>query len=210
MNDPNLIFTFWLHLVPEGKNISHFIHSQLEGLGGTAMGSGKIQQVSVGDVNECRSGIELCGDEAVCLNGYGTYFCQCKEGYEDQSLNKTGTLCVRVPPSGLRFLYSYMEIFVGTIVFFIAVIVVVLSVLCTVLKKRRTKKDLSFPETAPSNTREVSHPQPVAFDLTNVGSLLTLDPSCLKLRAKSPECLPQLESSPIEVCRVSVEQSERL
>lgn len=52
------------------------------------------------DVNECSSGIELCGDEAICLNGYGTYICQCKEEYEDRSLSKLGTLCVHSPRSG--------------------------------------------------------------------------------------------------------------
>lgn len=52
------------------------------------------------DVNECNSGIDLCANEAICLNGDGTYSCQCKEGYEDRSLTKSGTLCVRNPRSG--------------------------------------------------------------------------------------------------------------
>ncbi|XP_060086568.1 uncharacterized protein LOC132565967 [Heteronotia binoei] len=210
INDPNLIFTFWLHLVPEEKNISHFIHSQLEGLDGTATGSGRIQQVSVGDVNECSSGIELCGEEAICLNGYGTYFCQCKEEYEDQSENKSGTLCVRVPFSGLRFLYSYMEIFVGVTVFFMALIVVATSVLCALLRKKQTKKDLSVPEMASPNTHVAPPSQSVAFDLDNVGDLLTLDPARLKLRARSPEWSLELGSSPTEACKVFMEQSERL
>ncbi|XP_054852185.1 uncharacterized protein LOC129341179 [Eublepharis macularius] len=210
MNYPNLLFTFWLHLVPEENNISGLIHSHLEGLGGTFTGSGEIRHVSVGDVNECSSGIELCGDDAICLNGYGTYLCQCKEEYEDRSLTKSGTLCVRSPPSGLRFLYSYMEIFVGTMIFFISAIVVVISVLCTIVKKRRTKKDLSFPEAALSRAPAASHSQSTTFDQNNVRNLLTLDPARLKLRAKSPEWPLQLRSSPTEVCRVSVEQSECL
>ncbi|XP_077171477.1 uncharacterized protein LOC143826518 isoform X2 [Paroedura picta] len=210
MNDPNLMLTFWLHLVPEEKNISHFIHSQLEGLGGKTTGSGKIRQVSVGDVNECTSGSELCGDEAVCLNGYGTYSCQCKQGYEDRSLNKSGTLCVQVPPSGLRFLYSYMEIFVGAMIFFIAVIVVALSVLCAILKNRRAKKDSDLPQAASSNTQATSHSQPLAFDLNSITGLLTLDPACLKLRASSPERPLHFGSGPADTFRVSVEQSERL
>lgn len=106
-------------------------------------------------------------------------------------------------------MYSYMEIFVGATIFFIAVIVVVISVLCSILKKRRAK-DLSVPDMASSNTQAASHSQPIAFDLNNVGNLLTLDPACLKLRAKSPEWAPHFGNSPTEVCRVSMEQSERL
>ncbi|XP_048338865.1 uncharacterized protein LOC125425304 [Sphaerodactylus townsendi] len=210
MNDPNLIFTFWLHLEPDEKNISRLIHSQLEGLRGTSTRSGKIQQVSVGDVNECSFGTELCGDAAICLNIYSTYFCECKEEYEDQSLTKSGTLCVRIPPSGLRFLYSYMEIFVGAMVFFIAVIVVAIVVLCTIVKKKRTKKDFSVPGVALSRTLPMSRTQPVAFDQSNINTLLSLDPARLKLRAKQPEWPLQLASTPTEVCRISIEQSECL
>ncbi|XP_061478273.1 uncharacterized protein LOC133382812 isoform X2 [Rhineura floridana] len=101
-NGPNLIFMFWLHLTPEEKNISHLLHLQLEDLSGASMGPGKVQTVVVKDVNECNSGIGLCGDEATCLNGYGTYLCQCKEEYEDHSSTKSGTLCIRSPRSANR------------------------------------------------------------------------------------------------------------
>ncbi|XP_066494168.1 uncharacterized protein [Tiliqua scincoides] len=207
-NGPNLIFTFWLHLKPEEKNISHFIHSQLKDLSGGSMGAGEIRLVSVGDVDECSSGIELCGDAAICLNGYGTYICQCKEEYEDRSLTKLGTLCVHSPRSGIGSLYSYAEILVGTTVFFIFVLVVVISVLSSIVKKRCTKEDGGFEQSVLSGTR--ARLQSTAFQQDNIHNLLTLDPAKLKLRAKSPDCPLQPRTSPSETYRVSIEQSECL
>ncbi|XP_053140292.1 uncharacterized protein LOC128339842 isoform X2 [Hemicordylus capensis] len=209
-NGPNLLFTFWLHLKPEEKNISHVIHSQLKDLRGTSVGVGELRLVSVGDVNECTSGIGLCGDESICLNGYGTYFCQCKEEYEDRSSTKLGTLCVRSPRAGIGSLYSYTEILVGTTVFFISALVVVISVLCTIVKKKCTKDNVHFQEAALSGTPASSHLRPTAFDQNNIHNLLTLDPAQLKLRAKPPEWPLQLKTSPSEMYRVSIEQSECL
>ncbi|KAJ6659643.1 hypothetical protein lerEdw1_018612 [Lerista edwardsae] len=207
-NSPNLIFTFWLHLKPEEKNISHFIHSQLKGLNGESMGTGEIRLVSVGDVNECSSGIELCGDEAVCLNGYGTYLCQCKEEYEDRSLSKLGTFCVHSPQSRISSWFSYAEILVGTTVFFIFALVVVLSVLSSIVKKRCTKETGGLEGAVLSGTR--ARLKATAFQQDNIRNLLTLDPAKLKLRAKSPEWPLQQRTSPSETYRVSIEQSECL
>jgi len=59
-------------------------------------------------VNECSSGVSLCGEEAECFNGVGTYLCRCKKGYEDHSPTKSGTLCVRTPQSGSdTVMFSY-------------------------------------------------------------------------------------------------------
>lgn len=52
------------------------------------------------DVNECQAGLGLCGEEAECFNGVGTYLCRCKKGYEDHSPTKSGTLCIRAPRAG--------------------------------------------------------------------------------------------------------------
>ncbi|XP_039198915.1 uncharacterized protein LOC120307828 [Crotalus tigris] len=207
-NGPNLIFAFWLHLTSEEKNISYLLNFQLEDLSGAFVGAGKVQTVLVRDVNECNSGIDLCGNEAICLNGDGTYSCQCKEGYEDRSLTKLGTLCVRHPRSGLDSLYSYTEFIVGITVFCITVFVVVISVLCTIIKKRRIKKDMRVREAAlPGMPAE---PQRTTFDHNNIRQLLTLDPAQLKVRAKQPELPLQLRTGPSETYRVSIEQSERL
>ncbi|XP_040409003.1 uncharacterized protein LOC121068030 isoform X2 [Cygnus olor] len=99
----SLLLTFWLHLKPQERNMSLLLHSQLEELLGASVGVEKLQLVSllVEDVNECSSGVSLCGEEAECFNGVGTYLCRCKKGYEDRSPTKSGTLCVRAPTSGL-------------------------------------------------------------------------------------------------------------
>ncbi|XP_053236339.1 uncharacterized protein LOC128409867 [Podarcis raffonei] len=202
-NGPNLIFMFWLHLTPEEKNISHLLHLQLEDLGGTSVEVGKVQTVVVRDVNECSSGIGLCGDKAICRNGYGTYICQCKEGYEDRSPKNSGTLCFHNPQTGISSLFRYTEILVGTTVFFICALVVVISVLCSIVRNKFTKKDLHFQEAALPGTS-------TSFDQNNIHPLLSLDPGLLKLRAKSPERPLQQRTSPSETYRVSIEQSECL
>ncbi|XP_008112551.1 uncharacterized protein LOC103279406 isoform X2 [Anolis carolinensis] len=94
-NGPNLIFTFWLHLTSEETNMPRLVYSKLEDLSGISMGIGEIRNILVRDVNECNTGIGQCDAEATCLNGFGTYICQCKEEYEDHSLTKSGTLCLR-------------------------------------------------------------------------------------------------------------------
>lgn len=107
--------------------MSLLLHSQLEELLGASVGVEKLQLVSLlvegsclglaaeplcaqpgvthgtyslSDVNECSLGVTLCGEEAECFNGVGTYLCRCKKGYEDRSPMKSGTLCVRAPTSG--------------------------------------------------------------------------------------------------------------
>ncbi|XP_042684153.1 uncharacterized protein LOC122165340 [Centrocercus urophasianus] len=98
----SLLLTFWLHLKPEERNMSLLLHSQLGELLSASVGAGKLQLISllVEDVNECNSGVSLCGEEAECFNGVGTYLCRCKKGYEDHSPTKSGTLCIRTPQSG--------------------------------------------------------------------------------------------------------------
>ncbi|XP_037989399.1 uncharacterized protein LOC119699655 isoform X2 [Motacilla alba alba] len=100
--DANLLLTFWLHLEPEERNVSLLLHSHLEELLGTLVGVEELQLVSlfVEDVNECQAGLGLCGEEAECFNGVGTYLCRCKKGYEDHSPTKSGTLCIRTPRAG--------------------------------------------------------------------------------------------------------------
>ncbi|KAF2975005.1 hypothetical protein EK904_006933 [Melospiza melodia maxima] len=101
-SDANLLLTFWLHLEPEDRNVSLLLRSHLEELLGTSVGVEKLQLVSlfVEDVNECQAGLGLCGEEAECFNGVGTYLCRCKQGYEDHSPTKSGTLCIRAPRAG--------------------------------------------------------------------------------------------------------------
>ncbi|XP_058038650.1 uncharacterized protein LOC131198163 [Ahaetulla prasina] len=209
-NGPDLIFAFWLHLTSEEKNISHSLHFQLEDLNGIFVGAGKVQTVLVRDVNECNSEIGLCGNEAICLNEYGTYSCQCKEEYEDRSLTKSGTLCVRNPRSGLDSFYNHIEFILGITAFCITLLIVVITVLCIIIKKRCIKRDTQFQETVLPVMPVEPQLQPSTFDHNNIRQLLTLDTAQLKVRAKPPELPLQLRAGSSETCRVSIEQSERL
>ncbi|XP_038252711.1 uncharacterized protein LOC119853566 isoform X2 [Dermochelys coriacea] len=212
-NDLKPTFTFWLHLKSEERNMSVLLHSQLNDLIGKPVEAEKLQMalLSVRDVNECNSGIGMCGDEADCLNEDGTYLCRCKKGYEDRSRMKSGTLCVRIPQSGIGGFFSYMEILVGTTVFFIFILVVVASSLCTILRKRPTKKDSCIEEPVASGTPSVQSQLPASsIDLSTLGDHLILDPFRPKLRAKPPEWTSQVRSNPTETYRISIEQSERL
>ncbi|XP_023964844.3 uncharacterized protein LOC101944256 isoform X1 [Chrysemys picta bellii] len=212
-NDLKPTFTFWLHLKPEERNLSVLLHSQLNDLIGKSMGAEKLQMalLSVRDVNECNSGIGMCGDEADCLNEDGTYLCRCKKEYEDRSPTKSGTLCIRIPQSGIGGLFSYLEILVGTTVFFIFILVVVASSLCTILRKRPTKKACIEEPVASGTPSSAQSQLPVSsIDLSNLGDHLILDPFRPKLRAKPPEWTSQVRTHPNETYRISVEQSERL
>ncbi|XP_070588627.1 uncharacterized protein [Erythrolamprus reginae] len=212
-NGPNLIFLFWLHLTSEEKNISKSLNFQLEDLHGTFVAGGKIQTVLVRDVDECNSEIGICGNEAVCLNQYGTYSCQCKEEYEDHSLTKSGTLCVRNPrnpQSGLDFFYNYTELIVGITLSCITLLIIVIIVLCIIIKKRCKKRDMRSQEAALPGIPAEPQLQPTTFDHNNIRQLLTLDPAQLKVRVKPPELPLQLRTGPSETYRVSIEQSERL
>lgn len=109
--------------------MSLLLHSQLEELLGSSAGAEKLHLVSlfveggcftslwgkpfyakpdltystyslVTDVNECSAGVGLCGEEAECFNGVGTYLCRCKKDYEDHSSTKSGTLCLPAAQSG--------------------------------------------------------------------------------------------------------------
>ncbi|XP_030413804.1 uncharacterized protein LOC115649210 [Gopherus evgoodei] len=211
-NDLKPTFTFWLHLKPEERNLSVLLHSQLNDLIGKSVGAEKLQMalLSVRDVNECNSGIGMCGDEADCLNEDGTYLCRCKKEYEDRSPTKSGTLCVRIPQSGIGGLFSYLEILVGTTVFFIFILVVVASSLCAILRKRSTKK-VCIEEPVSSGTPSAQSQLPVSsIDLNNLGDHLILDPFRPKLRAKPPEWTSQVRAHPNETYRISFEQSECL
>ncbi|CAM5103660.1 unnamed protein product [Eretmochelys imbricata] len=211
-NDLKSTFTFWLHLKSEERNMSVLLHSQLNDLIGKSVEAEKLQMslLSVRDVNECNSGIGMCGDEADCLNEDGTYLCRCKKGYEDRSQTKSGVLCVRIPQSGIGGFFSYMEILVGTTVFFIFILVVVASSVCTILRKRPTK-DSCIEEPVASGTPSAQSQLPVSsIDLSTLGDHLILDPLRPKLRAKPPEWTSQVRTNPTETYRISIEQSERL
>ncbi|XP_067421318.1 uncharacterized protein [Emydura macquarii macquarii] len=213
-NDLKQTLTFWLHLKPEERNTSVLLHSQLNDLIGKSVGAEKLQLalLSVRDVNECNYGIGMCGDEADCLNEDGTYLCRCKKEYEDRSPTKSGTLCVRIPRSGIGGIFSYMEILVGSTVFFIFILVMVAISLCTIVRKGHKKENSYIQEPVPNGTPSSTQTQlPVpSIDLSNLGDHLIRDPFQPKLRAKPPEWTSQVRANPNETYKIFVEQSERL
>ncbi|NXI74865.1 AGRE2 protein, partial [Anseranas semipalmata] len=187
--------------------VSLLLRSQLEELLGTSVGEEKLQLVSllVEDVNECSSGVSLCGEDAECFNGVGTYLCRCKKDYEDHSPTKSGTLCIRAPPSGMGFLLRHADILVGAAIVAGLALLVAAGALCGAKwRERRPRRDLG-PEEPPERAAE----EPV-MELRDLGDCLRLDPFQLKLRARPPEWLWGARAHPGQAYRVFLEQSHPL
>ncbi|KFR10871.1 hypothetical protein N306_01453, partial [Opisthocomus hoazin] len=166
--------------------VSRLLHSQLEELLGTSVGVEKLQLVSLflEDVDECSTGVGLCGEEAECFNGVGTYLCRCKKDYEDHSPTKSGTLCVRAPQSGMGFFLRHADILVGAAIMAGLAMLVAAGPLCRAARRRRHPSRNQSPEEPP--VRAVEEP---AMELHDLGECLRLDPFQLKLRARPPEWL---------------------
>ncbi|XP_021248412.1 uncharacterized protein LOC110396860 [Numida meleagris] len=207
-SNASLLLTFWLHLKPEERNMSLLLRSQLGELLSASVGAGKLQLVSllVEDVNECSLGVSLCGEEAECFNGVGTYLCRCKKGYEDRSPTKSGTLCVRTPQSGLGFLLRHADILVGAAITASLVLLVAAGALCWAKWRRRHPSRALEPEEPLERAVE----EPPVIELRDLGDCLRLDPFQLKLRARPPEWLWGARAHPGQAYRVFLEQSPPL
>ncbi|XP_061317387.1 uncharacterized protein LOC133273220 isoform X1 [Pezoporus flaviventris] len=206
-SDANLLLTFWLHLKPEDRNMSLLLHSQLEDLLGSSAGAENLHLVSlfVEDVNECSAGVGLCGEEAECFNGVGTYLCRCKKDYEDHSPTKSGTLCVPAAQSGISFFLRHGDILVGAAIMATLSMLVAAGVLCrAAMRGRHPRRSLS-PEEPPARAAE----EPV-MELHDLGQCLRLDPFQLKLRARPPEWLWAARVHPAQEYQVFLEQSPQL
>ncbi|KFQ18103.1 hypothetical protein N331_04850, partial [Merops nubicus] len=166
--------------------VSLLLRSHLEELLGTSVGVNKLQLISlfVEDVNECSAGVGLCGEEAECFNGVGTYLCRCKKDYEDHSPTKSGTLCVRAARPGISFLLRHADILVGAAIVAALAMLVAAGAMCRVGRWGRHRKRNPSPEEPP--VRAVEEPE---MELHDLGECLRLDPFQLKLRARSPEWL---------------------
>ncbi|NXK92761.1 AGRE2 protein, partial [Formicarius rufipectus] len=187
--------------------VSLLLRSQLEELLGTAAGAEKLQLVSlfVEDVNECSAGVGLCGEEAECFNGVGTYLCRCKKGYEDHSPTKSGTLCIRTPRSGISFFLRHTDILVGAAIVASLVMLVAAGLLCVTATWGRHPRSSPSPE-EPSE-RAVEEP---GMELHDLEECLSLDPFQLKLRARPPEWLWSVRAHRGQACQVFLEQSPPL
>ncbi|NXD20784.1 AGRE2 protein, partial [Spelaeornis formosus] len=171
--------------------VSLLLRSQLEELLGTSVGVEKLQLVSliVEDVNECQAGVGLCGEEAECFNGVGTYLCRCKQGYEDHSATKAGTLCIRTPRPGIITFLRHADVLVGAALMASLGVLVAFGALC--VRALWAPRRSAGPE-APL-ARAVEEP---AMELHQLGHWLHLDPLQLKLRARSPEWLWSVRAHP--------------
>ncbi|NWQ61068.1 AGRE2 protein, partial [Neopipo cinnamomea] len=187
--------------------MSLLLQSQLEELLGTSAGAEKLQLVSlfVEDVNECSAGVGLCGEEAECFNGVGTYLCRCKQGYEDHSPAKSGTLCIRTPRSGISLFLRHADIVVGAAIVAVLVMLAAAGVLCVTAMWRRHPR--RSPGLEKPSVRAVEEPE---MELHDLGECLRLDPFQLKLRARSPEWLWSVHAHRGQACQVFLEQSSPL
>ncbi|KFQ61143.1 hypothetical protein N334_03894, partial [Pelecanus crispus] len=167
--------------------VSLLLRSQLEELLGTLVGAEKLKLVSlfVEDVNECTAGVGLCGEEAECFNGVGTYLCRCKKDYEDHSPTKSGTLCIHAPQSGISLFLRHADILVGAAIMAGLVMLVAAGALCRVARWGLCPRRNRSPEEPP--VRAVEEP---AMELHDLGECLRLDPFQLKLPARPPFSRP--------------------
>ncbi|NXY36985.1 AGRE2 protein, partial [Pomatorhinus ruficollis] len=179
--------------------VSLLLHSQLQELLSTSVGVQQLQLVSllVEDVNECQAGLGLCGEEAECFNGVGTYLCRCRKGYEDHSPTKAGTLCIRTPRAGISTFLRHADMLVGAALVAGLVMLVAFGVLCvTVVCGRAPSRRRPRPEEEPVVRAE----EEPAMELHRLGECLQLDPFQLKLRARSPEWLWSVRAQPGQAC----------
>ncbi|XP_018776614.3 uncharacterized protein LOC103821345 isoform X2 [Serinus canaria] len=196
--DANLLLTFWLHLEPEERNVSLLVRSQLEELLGTSVGVEKLQLVSlfVEDVNECQAGLDLCGEEAECFNGVGTYLCRCKKDYEDHSPIKSGTLCIRAPRAGISTFLRHADMLAGAALVAGLVLLVAFGGLCVTALWGQVPGRSPRPEEAAVRAAEEPAMEEPAMELQGLGELLQLEPFQLKLRARPPEWLWSVRAHP--------------
>ncbi|NWI66570.1 AGRE2 protein, partial [Todus mexicanus] len=187
--------------------VSLLLRSQLEELLGTSVGVKKLQLVSlfIEDVNECSAGVNLCGEEAECFNGVGTYLCRCKKGYEDHSPTKSGTLCIRAHQSGINFFLRHADILVGAAIVGALAMLVAAGVMCRM--GRGGWHPRKNPSTEEPPVRAVEEPM---VELHDLGECLRLDPFQLKLRARAPEWLWGVRAHPSQAYPVFLEQPSPL
>ncbi|NXH13780.1 AGRE2 protein, partial [Bucco capensis] len=189
--------------------VSLLLRSQLEELlGTTGPGEKKLQLVSlvVEDVDECSAGVNLCGEEAECFNGLGTYLCRCKRDYEDHSPTKAGTLCIHAPPAGIIFL-QHADILVGAALMAVLAMLVAAGAMYRAGSRGKHCRRNPSPEEQPAGPSSLEEP---AMELHDLGQCLNLDPFQLKLRARTPEWLWGARGQAGQTYQVFVEQSSPL
>ncbi|NXI30904.1 AGRE2 protein, partial [Sterrhoptilus dennistouni] len=187
--------------------VSVLLHSQLKELLSPSVGAEQLQLVSlhVEDVNECQAGLGLCGEEAECFNGVGTYLCRCRKGYEDHSPSQAGTLCIRTPRAGISTFLRHADLLVGAALLAGLVLLVAFGVLCVTVVCGRAPGRRS-----PRREEEERAVEEPPVELHRLGECLQLDPFQLKLRARSPEWLWSVRAPHGQAGQVCPEQLPQL
>jgi len=54
------------------------------------------------DINECELEIHTCSSNAICTDKDGSFNCTCREGFEGDGFNCTGTKCLYSPTKVFR------------------------------------------------------------------------------------------------------------
>ncbi|XP_072265645.1 uncharacterized protein [Pyxicephalus adspersus] len=152
-NPKNLTLTFWLHLRLGGKGMGNFIRNQVKTLEGQLIGTvgATLVSLSVKDVNECQFGIQNCDAKAQCANEFGSYSCQCINGYEDHPPAGPGTVCITPQPAEIFSISDHLEVLVATIGGVAITLLLAILLLCIVQLRRRSKANFILPERSRGN-----------------------------------------------------------
>ncbi|XP_069787794.1 uncharacterized protein [Narcine bancroftii] len=142
INASGFIFVYELHFGPNGENIQYFLQRQMNNLtnklvGNLRNGQVHLVSVSVRDIDECKSRTAACGKEANCFNTIGSYFCQCKHGFDSHSVGQN-PMCIEL---GSSFWSSFglKEILIACALGALLLVSLALA-FCFVMFKRLQKK----------------------------------------------------------------------
>eukprot|EP00062_Callorhinchus_milii_P007946 gi/632950386/ref/XP_007890688.1/ PREDICTED: uncharacterized protein LOC103178020 [Callorhinchus milii] len=102
---PDMNFTYWLYFNSSDKPMYIPLKIQMDKLLNkpvTNLRSGEalVGLISIEDVDECLAGIAMCHTNTTCLNAFGSYFCHCTKGFEDD-LTVSSIKCTETMKSDL-------------------------------------------------------------------------------------------------------------
>ncbi|KAG8443948.1 hypothetical protein GDO86_009224 [Hymenochirus boettgeri] len=207
VKENHTIQTFWLHVKNDHGDIGRLINTQLETIGNMTVGNWSTILVSIlaKDVDECMMEIHQCDIQALCTNTPGTYSCQCRDGYMDNSLAKLGTMCVISRTSGIPVLYVRIEVLIVSIVGVAVVLVIIIAIVISLIQRRYAKGNFSLGKTNPTSSN-LRSPYVDHYPQRNVDHDL---PTTKRL---STQCAPELPgtselSASLQRTRITVEQT---
>lgn len=159
-----VLFILWLQMGQRsGAHHTHqAVHSSLLSLIGSRLGfrpnqeDSVIMSLSTADVNECDSQLVLCDPNADCVNHFGSYSCQCREDFQDQSRSGTGTVCVDMKNTGCSASLSSESKAVYVLFFLLSAVVLSLLVLFA-LSYHRHRRGNFIPQPDPNNNLSPCH-----------------------------------------------------